>query len=675
VVVLSQDFAERMPGGLDGIVGRTLRLDDQPYTVIGVAPREFHFLNPEVRLWLPLAFKPEDLAEDRRYSQNHQAIGRLAPGATIAQAQARIDALNVRLLERAGALKTALQNAGYETHVASLQDDIVRNVRANLQLLWGGVLLVLGIAAVNLTNLSLVRANGRLRELATRSALGAARGRVVRQLVTETTVLALFGGIVGLALGTWAVGALSKYGFSDMPRSSEIRVDAIVVAVVTSLTIALGIVIGLVPALQLRRVNLNAVLREEGRSGTAGRGTRSLGRVLVAAQVGLAFVLLVGAGLLLASFRQLLQVDPGFTAERVLTGHVTLIEAKYPKDPEVRTFAQRALDRIRALPGVTAAGFTSSLPFSWDDSSSVIIPEGYAPAPGESVVSPRMIVATPGYLETLRVPLKRGRLFTASDADTAPLVVIIDEPLARRFWPHGDPIGRRMYLPDTPDDVAKPGPKVKWLTVVGVVGGVKMKGLVEGEDARAGAYYLPYAQDTRRYFGYAVRTTGDPAAMAQSVRQAFAEIDPEVQPYDVFTLPERVEKSLAPRKTPMLLSLAFGLVALLLASIGIYGVLAYQVSQRKREIGIRLALGCEPGGVLRLVLREGAMLVGVGLAVGIAGALALQRVIAAQLFGVRPLDPGVILAVTAVLATAAAAACIAPARRASRVDPVIALTE
>ncbi len=675
VAVLSQDYAERTAGGLDAVVGRTLRIDDQPYVVVGVVSRDFQFLNPETRLWLPIAFKPEDRAEEQRYSQNHQAIGRLAAGATAAQAQARVDALNVRLLERAGALKQALVNAGYRTHVVPLQADLVRNVRSSLQLLWGGVLFVLGIAAVNLTNLALVRANGRLRELATRSALGAARGRVVRQLVTETSVLALAGGMLGLALGTWAVGALSKYGFSDLPRSSEIRIDAVVVVFIVAMTMLLGIVIGLVPALQLRDVNLNSVLREEGRSGTAGRRTRSLGRALVAAQVGVAFVLLVGAGLLLASFRQLLQVDPGFTAEHVLTGHLALLESKYPDDPAIRSFSDRVLQRIRALPGVTGAGFTSSLPFSVDDSSSVIIPEGYAPAPGESVVSPRRIVTTPGYLETLRVPLKRGRLFTASDVDTAPRVVIIDEPLARHFWPNGDPIGRRMYLPDSPDDVARPGPKVKWLTVVGIVGGVKMKGLVEGEDARAGAYYLAYAQDPPRYFGYAVRTTGDPAQMTQAVRQAVAQIDPEVQPFDVFPLPERVERSLTPRKTPMLLSLGFGLVALLLASIGIYGVLAYQVSQRKREIGIRLALGCEPMAVLGLVLREGAVLVGVGLALGIAGALALQRVIAAELFGVRPLDPAVMLTVTAVLAIAAIAACLAPARRASRVDPVIALTE
>ena len=427
VVLLAQDFAARMPGGVDGIVGRELRLNDTPYTVVGIVPSGFLFLDPKVRLWTPLAFTPEQRGEDNRWSQNHQAIGRLAPGATVEQAQARMDALNARLLERAGSMRAALEGAGYLTRVVPLKADLVRNVRASLQLLWGGVLFVLLIAAVNLTNLSLVRTNGRMRELATRYALGAGGSRVIRQLVTETTVLTLAGGAFGIALGSWTVGALSSIGFSDLPRSAEIRVDAVVVAVIAAMAVVLGIVIGVVPALQIRNLNLNSVLRDEGRSGTAGRHSRSLGRMLVAAQVGLAFVLLVGAGLLLASFRQLLQVDPGFVAEHVLTGRLGLLESRYPNDAAVRAFADRALARIRSLPGVTAAGFTTALPFSWDDSSSVIIPEGYVPAPGESVVSPRSVTISPGYFETLRVPLKRGRVFTASDVDTAPRVIIVDE--------------------------------------------------------------------------------------------------------------------------------------------------------------------------------------------------------------------------------------------------------
>jgi predicted permease len=671
VVVLAADYAERMPG----VVGRQLRLNDQPCTVIGVAERGFLFLDPKIRLWMPLAFTPQQRGEDNRYSQNHQMIGRLAPGATVELAQARVDALNAQLLERAGSMRSILESAGYATKIVPLKADLVRNVAASLQLLWGGVLFVLLIAAVNITNLALVRANGRLREIATRHALGAGRSRVIRQLVTEATLLTLAGGALGFALASWGVEALTRSGFADLPRSAEIRVDAVVVAVMAVTALVLGLVIGAVPAMQLRNISLATVLRDEGRAGTAGRRSRSIGRGLVAAQVGLAFVLLVGAGLLLASFRQLLQVDPGFVAEHVVTGRLGLVDSRYPEDAAVRSLASRSLERIRAVPGVTSAGLTTQLPFSWDDSSSVIIPEGYAPKPGESVVSPRYVRVTPGYIETLHIPLRRGRLFTTGDVETAPRVVVLDEALARRFWPGADPVGRRMYFPDGPQDIVRPGPNVRWLTVIGIVAPVKMKGLVEGEDARAGAYYVPFAQDTQRNLAFAVRTTADASMVIQGIRQAMVQVDPEVQVYDVFSLPERVERSLTPRKTPMLLSIGFGLIALLLASIGIYGVLAYQVGQRTREIGIRMALGCEPRSVLGLVFREGAVLVAVGLAGGVLGALALRRVIASQLFGVEPLDPVVLLAVTAVLALTAGLASFWPARRASRVDPIIALSD
>jgi putative ABC transport system permease protein len=320
---------------------------------------------------------------------------------------------------------------------------------------------------------------------------------------------------------------------------------------------------------------------------------------------------------------------------------------------------------------------SSYLPFSWDSSSSVIIAEGYAPAPGESVVSPNQLYVTPGYLEALDVELKRGRFFTDSDSPTSPRVIIVDEQLAKKFWPNADPIGRRMYLPQRPDDVVSPGPDVVWLQVVGVVGAVKLRGLVEGENARAGAYYMPFAQDPTRNIGFAIRTAAgsDSASVMSAVQRTIAALDPEMQMFDTFARPERVERSLNPRRAPMLLSLAFGLVALLLASIGIYGVLAYQVSQRTREIGIRMALGSDTGGILRLVLREGLVLVLVGLAGGLTGAVALRTVIASQLYGVGALDPRVMLIVTGVLALASVGACFGPARRASRVDPVVALSQ
>jgi predicted permease len=398
-------------------------------------------------------------------------------------------------------------------------------------------------------------------------------------------------------------------------------------------------------------------------------------RALVVSQVALAFVLLVGGGLLLASFQRLLRVDPGFIADHVITGRVSPLETRYRDDAALRSYVTRALERIRALPGVEAAGATSFMPFSWDGSSSVVIPEGYVMAPGESVVSPNQLYVTPGYLEAMKVTLKRGRLFTDADGPDAPRVVLVDEQLAKRFWPNADPIGRRMYLPDRPEDVVKPGPDVTWLRVVGVVANVKLRGLVEGEQARAGAYYMSFMQDPSRNVGLAVRTRGDLTAATAALQRVLAEIDPEMQAFDVFSMSERVEKSLNPRRAPMLLSTAFGLLALLLASIGLYGVLAYQVSQRAREIGIRLALGSDARGILMLVLNEGLSLVALGLAGGVAGVVALRGVIASQLYGVGTLDPTVMLGAVAVLAVVSLVACLGPARRAARVSPLVAISQ
>jgi predicted permease len=486
-------------------------------------------------------------------------------------------------------------------------------------------------------------------------------------------LLTIAGGVLGLLAGWWSLDWLTSLGLSDLPRAHEIRLDGVVIAFVLGLAVLLGVVIGAVPAIQLAGTNLNSALRDEGRTGSAGRGTRRVRRMLVVAQVGLAFVLLVGAGLLLASFRMLQRVDPGFRAENVATGRVSPLQSRYPNDSALRSYATRTLERIRALPGVTAAGITSFLPFSWDDSSTVIIPEGYAPSPGESVVSPSQLYVTPGYMEALGVQLKRGRFFSDSDGAGAPGVVIVDERLANKFWPNADPIGRRMYQPQSVDDVVKPGPKVTWLQVVGVVGTVKLKGLIEGEGARVGAFYMPLAQQMRRDMAFAVRTVNDPASITGTLQRAVAEIDPDTALYDIFTMTSRVEKSLNPRRTPMLLSIAFGGVALLLAAIGIYGVLAYQVAQRTREFGIRIALGSDTRRILGLVLREGLLLVGVGLGAGIVGAVLLRQLIVSQLYGVGAFDPVVLGGVTVVLAFASLLACLGPARRATRVDPVIAL--
>jgi putative ABC transport system permease protein len=572
-------------------------------------------------------------------------------------------------------LKTALINAGYSTKVVALDADLVRNVQAALRLLWGGVLFVVLIAAVNIANLSLVRASGRLKELATRNALGAARGRVARQLVTEALLLTVIGGTFGVLVGFWSLDALATLGLSDLPRAHEIRMDGTVLAFTLGLAVVLGIVIGIAPAVQLARVNLSNVLREDSRTGTAGRGARHVRRALVVSQVAIAFVLLLGAGLLLASFQRLLRVDPGFVAQHVMTARVNLLASRYADDAALRGYPNRALERLRALPGVDAVGATSFLPFSWDGSSSVVIAEGYTPAPGESVVSPNQLYVTPRYLEALRVQIKRGRFFTDADGGETTRAIIVDERLAQKFWPGADPIGRRMYLPQRVEDVVSPGPDVKYMQVVGVVGTVKLKGLIEGENARAGAYYMPYAQSPSREVSFAVRGRGDLSAITSAVQRAVVELDPDTTTYDVFTMSERVSRSLDQRRAPMVLSLVFGAVALLLASVGLYGVLAYQVNQRTREIGIRMALGSDTAGILRMVMTEGALLVAIGLGGGLLGAFVLRGVIASQLFGVGALDPIVLLAAFGVLGVTSLVACVGPARRAARVNPVVALSQ
>ena len=675
VVVISDAYWMTRLGGREDVVGQDLQLNGDRYVIVGIMPPAFTYLDPAVRVWIPSTFGAEDRADDARWSQNDECVARLAPGVTVAQAQAQIDAHNVGIVERGGPLKTAIINARYHTVVSPLAADLVRQVRAALRLLWGGALFVLLIATVNLSNLALVRSSGRLKEIATRFAIGAARARVARQIITETILLTAIGATLGLTAGAWSLEALSWVGLDELPRGHEIHLDATVVLFTLGLTLLLGLMIGLVPAVQLAGIDMNSVLREDGRTATASRASRLTRRTLVVAQVSLAFVLLVGAGLLLASFERVMAVDPGFRPSHVLSGRLNPPNARYEGDATLAAFADRILQRVRTLPGVEAAGATSNLPFTEDNSSTVIIPEGHQLAPGESVVSPNQLRATPGYFEAMNITLKRGRFFTDSDTATSALVLIVDEALARKFWPNQDPIGKRMYQPQSPADVVKPSPTTNWMQIVGVVGSVKQQGLIEGEGARVGAFYRPYAQAPTRTLGLAIRTSGDPVQATAAVRRTIADIDPQLSFFDVRTMAARVERSLDRRRTPMMLAVGFAGIALLLASIGIYGVLAHQVSQRRREIGIRIALGSDTGRVVRLILREGLLLVGTGLAGGAIGAVALRRVIASELYNVDALDPIVIGAVTITLSIAAALACLAPARRAAKVSPLVVISE
>jgi predicted permease len=583
-------------------------------------------------------------------------------------------------------MKPVLINAGFHTRVEPLQDTLVRDIKSSLYLMWGGALFVLLIGCVNVANLVLVRSRVRLRDHATRLALGAGRARLARQLVAESAILTLVSAVLGLLFGSAALQALGALNIQDLPRGTEIRLDGIVVAATLLMAAAIGGVIGLIPLAHVLHTPLTTVLREEGRSGTAGRRTRFLRRTLVVIQVGFAFVLLIGAGLLFASFRQVLAVEPGFNPVRVLTASIALPRSRYADDTALIGFTREALRRLRALPGVSAAGATNAIPFGGNNSNSVIFAEGYQMKPGESVISPRRVDVTPGFFEAMGVKLVHGRFFDDRDVITGPVTIVIggqrmsprsiivDETLARRFWPGQDPVGRRMYLPNDLKDLTAITATTVFHTVVGVIADIKLRDLTEGQQS-VGAYYFSTDQEVPGFLTFAVKTAGDPLTLTSAVRGAINGLDRELPVFDTQSMEQRLERSLMTRRSPLVLSLIFGAVALLLSAIGIYGVLAYLVTQRQREFGIRIALGSGATAIFELVLREGLTLIGAGLVLGGFGAFALRRSLQSQLFGVAPSDPFVLAAVTGLLAFVAVLACVWPANRATRIDPIIALTE
>jgi predicted permease len=661
-------------GGQDSAVGRDVRINGEPYTVVGVLPRDFGFLQPDVKLWLPLAFTAQQKSDDSRHSNNWSYVGRLKAGATVEQARQQIDALNARNLDRFPQLKQILINAGFHTVVVPLQQFLVQDLRGTLYLLWGGVVFVLLVGAVNVTNLMLVRSSARMKELATRHALGAGLGRIAGQLLTETLLLSLAGGIFGLGLGYAGIRALTAFGLEATPQGTQVTIDGTVIAFTFGLAVALAVLIGLIPILGLRQMNLSQSFREEGRSGTASRGARITRRVLVTAQIAFAFMLLIGAGLLLASFQRVLGVKPGFDASHVMTGIVSPPGTRYKGDPELIAFWNQLAERVRALPGVQAAGISTNIPLGGNYSDSVILAEGYTMSPGESLISPFQTSVSPGYFETMSIPLKRGRVFAASDDERAPKVVIIDERLAQRFWKNADPVGRRMWKPETPEDLTKgPGLSAHWFTVVGVVGNIRTTGLTEKEPV--GAYYYPFAQSVGRGMTLVARTAGDPSSIVGAIRQQVTAMDPELPFFAVKPMQQRVDESLVSRRTPMMLASLFGGIALFLAAVGIYGVLAFQVAQRRKEIGIRMALGSDGRRIFGLIVIEGLWLLAIGVVAGLGGAFGIRRAMETQLFGVRPMDPTVLALVTVVLGVVAFLACAVPARRAAKIDPLLALSD
>lgn len=671
-VLLSDALWRRRFGAAPDVVGQRLAIGGVPHEIVGVMPRGFRFFDDEVVLWLPAAFTADERADDSRHSNNWTHIGRLASGASVEQVQAQVDALNRTNLDRFPALRQVLIEAGFRSVCAPLVDVLVADVRRPLYLLWGGVVCVLLIGVVNLAALTLARSTARRGELATRLALGAEPGRVRMQLVTEHVALAAVGGLLGAALAAAVIAVVPGTALALVPDGRTVTLEPPVWAYAAALTLTVGIALGLVAMGAVAPARTAATLRDEGRSRSGSRAARRLRQGLVAGQVAVACMLLVGAGVLFTSFQRLLAVDTGFRTS-VVTGAVSLPLQAYPEDQVRLAFLQRLLDEVRSLPGVSGAGATTNIPFGPNRSDSVVWPEGWTPQPGQSFISPYQIRVSPGYFETMGIGLASGRTFDGTEVAGSEPVVIVDERLAQRFWPDRDAVGRYLLQPRSPEALSNPTPEnLVRSRVVGVVRSVKQYALVTPRDG-VGAYYLPFGQNVPASVVMAIESAAAPSAVEGDVRRVVAGLDPRLPLYDVKVMRERVDGSLRARRATMGLAVMFGVLALVLSAVGLYGVLAYLVEQRTREIGIRMALGGPARAIAGLVLRESLTVVVVGLLLGLSGAAWLARLLASEVFEVRPFDPASAALAVGLLLVAALAATAAPARRALRVDPAVTL--
>jgi putative ABC transport system permease protein len=671
-VILSYALWQRLFGGDPNVVGRPLRLawNGGLYTVVGVMPRDFRFFDqgygghadaaPGVQFFIPLAFTPEQKSDSARTRYGFFHVGRLRPGATVAQTQAQLDVLHAANVKRFPQFRYT--ELGMYSLVTPLQEALTRSIRRTLYLLWAGAAVVLLIGAINVANLTLARANERRRELATRLALGAGRLQVARQLVIEALLPAILGGAGGLAIGAAILELLGTNGaLADLPNATDVRLHASTVAVVSVAAIVVGLLTGLAPAVSAGALAISNVLGDGSRSGTGGTAARVFRRGLVVVQVALSVVLLIGATLLFTSFRYLLNLDAGFNATGVVTATVFPPPSRYPASADVVALQDRILERVRAIPGVDGAGITSNVALSGFESPSSVSAVGRS---SDEMLVPSVVTVTPGYLEVMATPLIRGRYFDRTDRSDSAKVAIVDARLAARLWPNEDPIGKSITRGES-------GP----FTIAGVVADVRLEGLTSTQSV--GTAYFPHTQSPplRRLRWIALKSSLDPATVVRGLRQAMVEIDPDLPIADVQTMRDRRAHAVAPQQLAMSLSTMFAGIALLLSMLGLYGVLVGIVARRTREIGIRLALGDTVRGVFRLVLTEGAVLITVGLVLGLAGAGLASRTLKGILFGVQPTDPVLFAAVTLVTGAIALLACIEPARRATRVDPIKVLTE
>lgn len=674
VAVLGYDFWQRRFGGQASIVNQALTFNGKSYTIIGVMPRGFQYPG-RVEMWVPVG----QLAGDSNWQQrgNHPglyAVARLKPGATLQQAQADMDAIAVNLGKQ-----YPDSNEGNGVRIRPMLEIFVGEVRGTLWVLFGAVGFVLLIACANIANLLLARATARQKEMAIRSAMGAGRWRIARQMLTESVLLALVGGTLGLLFAQWGIKLILYISPNAIPRSREITLDWKVLAFTLGVSFVTGILFGLVPAVQAGEVDVHETLKETGRGTTRRHWLRSS---LVVVEVATTMVLLIGAGLMIRSFYRLQNVNPGFSYEHLTSFSISLPQKKYPSEEQRGEFFHRLLENIRSLPGVETVAAASGLPLGnngWQTSFTV---DGKpAPPPSEMPLMEACTV-TPDYFRAMNIPLLRGRYFNDQDnraflagRDLSKLdegqrfvagstVIIIDEEFARRHWPSEEAVGKRIRLGGS--DADNPV-----LTVVGVVGRVKMEALREDSNRVQG--YFPYAQLSVASMAVIIKATGDPTQLVASARGQVKAADPDQPIYNVRTMNEIRAESVAPERLNLTLMSLFAGIALVLAIVGIYGVMSYSVTQRTHEIGIRMAIGAQPKDVFRMVIGQGMMLALIGVAVGLLGAFALTRLMATMLFGVEPTDPATFISIAVLLTSVALVACYIPSRRATKVDPVVSL--
>ena len=651
VVILSYGLWQKRFGGDPGIVGKTVTLDGKAREVIGVMPQNFSF-PLAAGLWIPINF---DFSPEMKQRAAHfiRPIGKLKEGVTIAQAQADVDAIAKRLEEQ-----YPETNTGWGLRLVSLREQLVGNTRPTLLILLGAVGFVLLIACANVANLLLVRAASRQKEIALRTALGAGRFRIVRQMITESVLLALVGGALGTLLAFWGVDLLVTLSADNIPSTALVRIDATVLGFTLLISLVTGVLFGLAPALRTMKLNLTDSLKEGGRSGGEGARRNRTRSVLVVIESAVAVVLLVGAGLLVRSLIQLQKTSPGFDAHNVLTMRVDLSRQKYSTPDKAANFFQELESRIGGLPGVESVGLVRELPLSGQANDMPFTVEGRPPVTIDQAFDADFRRVNQHYLRTLRIPFLRGRNFTEQDVRQSAKVLIISELLASQVFPNEDPIGKRLLLvmSDQPFEI------------IGIAGDIRHSAL---ESQPFPSMYMPtYATGGTNVV---IRTQGEPTSIAAAVRKEVHAIDPDQPVADLKTMEQWLETAVAaPRYRTVLLGL-FALLALVLASTGIYGVMSYSVAQRTHEIGVRMALGAQQLDVLKLVVRQGMGLVLIGVVLGLAGAIALTRVMSSLLFGVGTKDPLTLGVVATLLSLVAFVACYIPARRATKVDPLVAL--